>query len=220
MRADFGAGMTRRFAESTGKRPKATTRKCGGADRMRVCGGAQKKNSGTACRPRPQRSAEDSARGDDGANQFGLEELGGEIRGGHGAPAQKIEDAILAQAANAAPGLEKIPQIFRGRRLNVGRRDGCDVRADRGNFRERLGELSVVPRVFGGKAGDAAGGLCVIVVEKDALSRRAWVQIGAGPGRRDDSRTFAASSRGRHRREAVRQCARAWRRGSRDETLR
>lgn len=80
---------------------------------MRVRCGAEKKNGGGTGGPRAESGAEDAACRDDRAEQIRFEKFGDEIGDGHGAPAKKIEDALFAEAANAAAGFEKIPEIFR-----------------------------------------------------------------------------------------------------------
>jgi len=51
-------------------------------------------------------------RGDGGAKEFGLEKFRYEVRDGHGAPAEQIENAGLSEAADAAPRFQEIPEIF------------------------------------------------------------------------------------------------------------
>ena len=67
--------------------------------------GAKEKHGGRSRGPWAERGAEDSARGNGGANQLCLEELGDEIGGGHRAPAQEVEDSLFAEAADGAAGL-------------------------------------------------------------------------------------------------------------------
>ena len=94
---------------------------------MRIGGGAEQKDGGAACGPRAESGAEDSAGGDGGAEEFGVEKFGDEIGDGHRAPAQKIEDAFFAEAADVAAGLEEIPEIFGRRRVDRGRSDRGDL---------------------------------------------------------------------------------------------
>jgi hypothetical protein len=141
---------------------------------MWVGSGAEQQNGSAAGRPRAERGAEDSASGDGGAEKFGLEKFGDEIGNGHRAPAQKIEDAFFAEAADVAAGLEEIPKIFGRRRIDRGRSNRGDLAEDFGNFGEGFGEFCVVGGVFGGEARDAAGGFGVIVIkeERAAVGRR------------------------------------------------
>src|SRR5580704_8110220 len=71
---------------------------------MGIGGGAEQEDRGAAGGPRAERGAENSASSDGGAEEFGLEKLGDEIGDGHRAPAQKIEDAFLAEASDVAAG--------------------------------------------------------------------------------------------------------------------
>src|SRR6266446_8399727 len=71
--------------------------------------------------------AEYSARGDGGAKEFGVEKFGDEIGDSHGPPADEIEHTFLAEAANAAAGLQKIPQVFWRRRIDGRRRSGEEL---------------------------------------------------------------------------------------------
>src|SRR5580698_11494332 len=105
---------------------------------MRISSSAQQKDGGAAGGPRAKSGAEDSARGDGGAEEFGVEKFGDEIGDGHRAPAQKIEDALFAETANVAPGLEEIPEIFGRRRIDRGRSDRGDLAEDFGDFDEGL----------------------------------------------------------------------------------
>ncbi len=148
---------------------------------MRIGGGAEQEDGGASCGPRAESGAEDSAGGDSGAEEFGVEKFGDEIRDGHRAPTQKIEDAVFAEAADVATGLEEIPEIFGRRRIDRGRSDRGDLAEDFGEFGEGLGEFCVVGSVFRGKACDAAGGFGVIVVEKERAvvgARREDARIG------------------------------------------
>src|SRR5580698_3171896 len=134
---------------------------------MGIGGGAEQEDRGAAGGPGAERGAENSASSDGGAEEFGLEKLGDEIGDGHRAPAQKIEDAFLAEASDVAAGLEEIPEIFGRRRIDRGRSDRGDLAEDYGNFGEGFGEFGVGGGVFRGKARDAAGGLGVIIVKKE-----------------------------------------------------
>ena len=64
-------------------------------------------------------------------SRFRFEKFGDEIGDGHGAPAEKIENASLAEAADAATGLEKIPEILGRGLIDGGRCDGDDLRRRR-----------------------------------------------------------------------------------------
>ena len=141
---------------------------------MRIGGGAKQENGGAASGPRAQSGAKDSAGGDGGAEELGLEKFGDEIGGGHRAPAQKIEDAFFAEAADVPAGFEEIPEILGRRRVDRGRSDRGNLAEDFGNFGDGFGKFRVVGGVFCGEAGDAAGGLGVIVVKKEraAVGRR------------------------------------------------
>src|SRR5580765_1524574 len=109
---DFGAGFACGFGEGAGERAEASMRERCGADWVRVGHGTQEENGCRSGGPRAERGAEDAAGGDDSAKELGVEEFGNEIGGGHGTPTDEIEHARLAEAADAAAGLEKIPEIF------------------------------------------------------------------------------------------------------------
>ena len=120
--ADFGAGCARGFCEGAGEGAEASVGEGSGTDWMRIGCGAKKKDCCGACGPRAERGAEDTAGGDYGAQEFRVEKFGYEIGSGHGAPTDEIEHAFLAEAANAASGLEKISSRIFGR----GRIDGVE----------------------------------------------------------------------------------------------
>ncbi len=121
-----------------------------------------------------ERGAENPARGDGGAKELGFEKFCNEIRNGHGAPAEQIEDAGLSEVADAAARFQEIPEIFGRGMIDRRRRDGTELREEGGGIRERRGELSVFRGVFCGEAGDTSGGLGRVVVEKErsAIRRR------------------------------------------------
>jgi len=89
-------------------------------------------------------------------------------------PSGRDRTCLLAEAADAAAGLEKIPEIFGGRRIDGWRRCGEELVQNREEMFERFGELSVLSGVFRGEACDAAGGFGVVVVEEEgfAIGRR------------------------------------------------
>src|SRR5580698_8862847 len=134
---------------------------------MRISSSAQEKDGGAPGGPRAKSGAKDTARGDGGAEEFGVEKFCDEIGDGHRSPTQKIEHAFFAETADVATGLEEIPEIFGRRRIDRGRGDRGDLAENFGNFGEGFGEFGVVGGVFRGKARDAAGGLGVIIVEKE-----------------------------------------------------
>ncbi len=167
--ADFGADMARGFRECARERAEPSVRKRSGADGMRVGSGAQEENRRGARRPGTKRGAKNSARGDNGANELGVEKFGGEIGGGHRSPAEKVEEPLFAETANAAAGFEKIPEILGRGRIDVRRRDGEKLAENGEEFREGVGKFGVLAGVFGGEPRDAAGGFGVIVVEEKGL---------------------------------------------------
>ncbi len=168
--ANFCAGFTGGVGESVGERAESSARKCSGTGWIGIDSGAEKKDRGGTGRPRPERGAENSASGDDGAEQFSFKKFGHEIRDGHRAPAEQVENAALAKAANVAASLEEMPEIFGRRRVDGGRRDGTQLREEAGDFFQRSGELRVFCGVFCGETRDAAGGLGDIVIEKQRLA--------------------------------------------------
>jgi hypothetical protein len=137
---------------------------------MRVGSGAEEQNCGGACGPGAERRAKDPASGDDGAEELGIEKFGDEIGDGHGSPAHQIEHALLAEAANAAAGLQQIPQIFWRRRVDTRRRGGEELVQNREEIFERFGEFSVFRGVLGGEARNAAGSLGVAAIEEEGFS--------------------------------------------------
>src|ERR1700674_2717612 len=110
---------------------------------MRIRGGAQEKNRGGTGGPRTESGPENSAGGDDGADELGFEEFGDEIRHGHGAPTHQVENAVSAETADASAGLEKIPEILGRGMVDRGRGDGKELAEDAGDFFEGIGELRV-----------------------------------------------------------------------------
>ena len=139
---------------------------------MGISGGTQEQNGGRAGRPRAEGVAENAARGNDRAKQFGFEELCGEIRDGHGAPAQKIENARFPKAANPAPGLEQIPEIFRAGLINRQRRDRNNLPKNFGEGLERPGELRVFRGVLFRKARDTRCGFSGVVIKNQRFAIR------------------------------------------------
>src|SRR5277367_5875725 len=104
----------------------------------------QKKHGGAASRPRPERGAENAASGDCGTYQFRFEELGDEIGDRHRPPAEQVEDAVFPESPDITPGLEKIPEILRRRRVDRRRSDRGNLREYQRHFFERSGEFRVV----------------------------------------------------------------------------
>src|SRR5258707_10610489 len=101
---------------------------------MGIGGSAEKKDGGRAGGPGAERCAKNAASGDDGAKKFGFEKLRDEVRYRHGTPAEKIEDAGFSEAADAAAGLQEIPEIF-GSGLVDGRgRGGRELREEAGGW--------------------------------------------------------------------------------------
>ena len=100
--ADFSANLSCRFGERACEGAKSAPRKRGRTYGMGIGGGAQEKDGSRPGGPGTERCAKDAASGDDGAKQLCFEEFGDKICDGHGTPAQKIEDAGLSKAANAA----------------------------------------------------------------------------------------------------------------------
>src|ERR1700737_987436 len=74
----------------------------------------------------------------------------------------------------AGAGHEKIAEICGRRRIDGWRRGREELVQNREEMFERFGELSIFRSIFGGEAGDAAGGFGVVVVEKEgfAVGRR------------------------------------------------
>src|SRR5260370_1037473 len=168
--ADFGAGMARGFRECARERAEPSVRKRSGADGMRVGSGAQEENRGGARRPGTKRGAKNSARGDNGANELGVEKFGGEMGRGQRSPAEKVEGPLFGETATAAAGFEKIPEILGRGRIDVRRRDGEKLAKNGEEFREGVGKFGVLAGVFGGEPRDAAGGFGGIVVEEEGLA--------------------------------------------------
>src|SRR5260370_11188371 len=79
---------------------------------MGIGSGAHKKHGGGTRGPRTERGAKNAARGDDGTDELRLEKCGNEVCNGHGAPAKKVEDSLLAKHADIAAGLKEIPEVF------------------------------------------------------------------------------------------------------------
>jgi hypothetical protein len=79
---------------------------------------------------------------------------------------------MLPKAANAAAGLEKIPEIFGRGMVDGGGRDGKNLAENAGDFFEGFGEFGVFRGVFGGEASDTTGGFSVIVAEEQRFAVR------------------------------------------------
>ena len=151
---------------------------------MRIgCSAKEQDGRGTGG-PRAERGAKDTASGDDGAEELGFKKFSDEVRNSHGAPAEKIEDAGFAEAAYAAAGLQKIPEIFRRGLVDRGRSNGSELFEETGGFFERLGELRVFRGVFVREAGDSRGGSRGVIVEKQRFAIGRWSKD-AGIGRKN-----------------------------------
>ena len=110
--ANFRAGFFRGSGHRGGERAHAAARVSGVPHRIRVGCGAQQQKSRGAGGPRAERGAENSARGDDGAEQIRFEKFGDEIRDGHGSPADQAHHFFFAEAADFAADFQKLPEVF------------------------------------------------------------------------------------------------------------
>ena len=72
---------------------------------------ANQQHQAAAGGPRSEECSENSARGDGGAQQFGLEIFRDQIGDRHRSPAQQAVHVFLAQFAEGAAGVEHAPQI-------------------------------------------------------------------------------------------------------------
>src|SRR5882724_11433356 len=207
--ADLRTGLFRGFGESMREVAKPATRKSSRANGVSITGGAHEKNGCGTSGPGTERRAENAASGNDGADEFGLEELRDEIRDGHGAPAEEIEDAVLAERAHAPARLKEVPEVFGAGLVDRRWRDRNKLVENSREVVERVGEFDEFSGVFGGDAGNAGSGLGVVVPEKERVA------IGCGS---EDARTgienFAsecfelhvARNIGAERAERVRKC--------------
>src|SRR5258707_7013294 len=168
--ANLDAGFLGGFAEGAREFAKPAARECRRANRMRIRGGAEQQERGGARGPGAEVCAEDSAGGNRGAQKFGVEEFGDEIGHGHRAPAQEIEDASLAEAANGAAGRQRIPEIFRRRVIDGRRSDGSDVAEDFGHFLESCRKFGVARALFYRKMRKSCDGFGGGVVKEQAAA--------------------------------------------------
>jgi hypothetical protein len=133
---------------------------------MRIGSGTKKKDCRGTRGPGAESRAENAARGDDGADEFSFEEFGNEIRNRHGGPAQKVEDAFLAEHAHVAAGFEQRPEVF-GRGLVDRRRgNGNKLVENSGEMIESVSKFHVLGGILRRNIRDATGSLGVIVPKK------------------------------------------------------
>jgi len=187
--ANFRASLLCRFGKSPREAAEPAARKGSGAHGVRIASGTEKKNSRGTRGPGTEGRAENAAGGDDGANKLGFEEFGNEVRNGHGSPAKKIEDALLAQHAHVAAGLEQCPEVFGRGLVNRGRGNGNKLVENSGEMIESVGKFHVLGGIAFGNIRDAASGPGVIVPKK----KRASVGLGsedARSGIKDFARKF------------------------------
>src|SRR5260370_6753975 len=170
--ANFSAGLLRGFGQSAREVTEAGRGKSSGAHGMGVASGAHQEDGGGTRGPRPERGPEDAACGDKGGDELRFEKCGGEVRNGHGAPAKKVEDSLLAKHAHVAAGLKEIPEIFGSGFVDRRRRDRNKLVEDAGEVIERIREFDVFRGGLCGNVRDAAGSPGVVVPEKKRLS--AW----------------------------------------------
>ena len=181
IRADFRACLLGGFRERPRERAEAATRKTGRANGMSIRSGAKQQHCGRSSGPWAQGISEDSSCRDYRAQQLRLKKLRNKIRNRHGRPAEQIEDAFLAKLPDSAPGLEKIPEVFRTRLVD-GRR--CHRNDLRQNFRkgfERFCKFRVFRGVLFRKMSDILRCLSCVVIEKHRFtlgcgSENAWVR--------------------------------------------
>src|SRR3954465_2351925 len=91
-----------------------------------------------ACRPGAHGGPKDSARGNSGAQEFGLKKFGNQVGDGHWSPSQEAVHIFLAQLAKSASGLKHGPEIAAARIVDVGRRKLKCVTDHAANFFQRL----------------------------------------------------------------------------------
>src|SRR5712692_8643132 len=168
--ANFRAGLLRRLGYGIGEVAEPATRKSSGADGMGIGSSAHQKDCGGTCRPGAEGSAENSARSDHGTNKLGIEKFGNEVRNGHGAPAEKIEDSFLAKHADVTASLKEIPEVFGSGLVNRWRGDRNKVVQDAGEMIESVREFNVFGGILGGKTRDAASSFGVIVPENKSIA--------------------------------------------------
>ena len=109
--AYLSSGLLRGSGHGLGDRAHAAGGEPGSARGMFVAGGANQQHQAAARRPRSEKCPEDSAGGDGGAQQFGLEIFRHQIGDRHRSPAQQAVHIAPAQFADGASGVEHAPQI-------------------------------------------------------------------------------------------------------------
>ena len=139
--ANLRSGLLRGCGHGLRDRAHAAGGEPGRACGMRVAGGANEQHQAAARRPRAQECSEDSARGDGGAQQFGLEIFRHQIGDRHRSPAQQAVHISLAEFADGASGLEHAPQIAGAGIVDVGRSQGERFANDLAHLGERCLEL-------------------------------------------------------------------------------
>jgi len=101
---------------------------------LRISRGAEQQKRGGTRGPRTEIGAEDSARGNGGAQEFRVEETPRRSRQPPSDPNARDRDAVLAESANGAAGCKQVPEILRRRMIDSRRRDGSRCGRRPGTF--------------------------------------------------------------------------------------
>src|SRR5580692_114870 len=166
LHAGLASGVRKRTSE--GAKPAAW--KCSRANGVGVGSRAKKQHGRRARRPGTKRGPKNPARGNHSAQQIRFEKFRNEIRDGHRAPTQQIENSLLAEAANAAASLEQIPKILGRRRIDGRRRHRDHFTKHTEKMIERFGELRVLRGVFLRVPRNFGRGLGVVVIENQRFA--------------------------------------------------
>src|SRR2546422_541923 len=167
---NFGASLLCGFCKGMREVTKSATRKSSGADGMGIRSGAHEKDCGGTRGPRAEGRAENASRRNDSADELGFEKFRNEIRHSHGAPAEKVEDSLLAEHAHVAASLKEIPEVFGSRLVDCRRRDGHKLVEDTSEMIESVREFNVLRGILGGNTGNAPSGFGVVVPEKKCVA--------------------------------------------------
>src|SRR5580704_4189334 len=168
--ADFRSGLFRGGCERSGERAHSADWTRRTARGGRIHRGAKEQESRGAGGPWPHRSAKNSARCDDAAQEVRFEKFGCEIRDSHRAPANQAHHVAFAETANLASYFEELPEIFARRLFDDRRREAEQVIHNFGRLCQRFLKLAILRGVVLRKCLDRARGIGFTFVKKNGAA--------------------------------------------------
>src|SRR5581483_2745548 len=146
-----------------------------------ILGSAHQQEQAAARGPRSEKGSENSASGNDGAEQLNFEPFCSEVSHGHRSPAQKAVHVFFAEIAEAAAGLEQAPHFGGAGTVHIGRRLRQYLPQDPADTRQNLLKFAEGAGVLHGKFGNLTGRLGgAVVKKKSAAIERGCEDFGLG----------------------------------------